>query len=244
MRPLPSPALLLLLLAPAIACNDQHLVPLHDPAWTESPPVDAADDDDAAEQADDDDSWDETPDPSDGPEVPPDDGLPPDEPGDPTGDASCDEGTLAAWAPGEVAQLSWDPAPAEAVLDSPLTGWFHVYDLAIAESGPSQRNESAFLRIPNDLRPDGEPALANCGLDWLTADLDNDGPLPADTTQYLGTFLLVEGPNRVEIHHFCGLYRQGYCEAFHDMVDAGSLCDTSNPNSVHVTGLAVCLEPA
>jgi hypothetical protein len=225
-----------LLAALLFGCNDQHLTPLGEPPYP-SPGFDAPDDDDPG-SADDDDSWDETPDPPD------DDDGPPDEAGDPTGDANCADGVLATWSPGEVALLSWDAAPAEGVLDSPLTGWFHVYDLAITESGASQRNESAWLRIPNDLNLSGAPAVANCGLEWLTADLDNDGPLPPGTTQYLGTFLLVEGPNRVEVRHFCELYRQGLCTEFHYEVDAGSSCHASNPNSVHITGEAVCLEAA
>jgi len=234
----PNPLLLAVLL---LGCSDQHLSPVNELLY--DPGLDADDDDATDAGADDDDSWDETPDPGDDSTDPPDDGRTPDEPGEPLGDAECEDGVLAAWEPGEVAQLSWDPAPAEAILDAPLTGWFHVYDLAIAESGGSQRNESAFLRVPNDLNLDGTPAVANCGQDWLTDDADNDGPLPPDTTQYLGTFLLVEGPNRVEVHHFCALQRQGYCESFEDTSDPNSLCDTGNPNSVHITGLAVCLQP-
>ena len=63
----------------------------------------------------------------------------------------------------------------------------------------------------------------------------------AGSRQYMGTFWLVAGGNELQINHFCPLVRTGFCTQFHNTQDAGSTCDTHNPNSVHVQAEGICL---
>lgn len=156
----------------------------------------------------------------------------------------CRGGILATWQPGELVALSYDTGAAYGVLNSPEAGTFHVYDIAPAESGPSQSNESMYLRIVNDAAPTGQPLQQNCGGDWMVLDPDNAGSLPAGATQYLGTFAIEEGVNDVEMRHMCARVRAGECESLHNTVPADGSCLTSNVNSVHMTGEAICLKPA
>jgi len=188
------------------------------------------DDDDAAGDDDDDDLGDDD-----------DDDTPyrdRDDPPDEWEDEDCPDGVLATWHGGELAVLGGD-LPKSGDLDVPVAGLYDVYDLAIAESGPSQTNESAFLRVPNSWDPEGKPSplgLSNCDGDYVALDSDNVSPPAAGTTQYLGTFYFDAGMNEVQLHHYCSLYRDGLCPSLHD---AGTPCD--GINSVHFLGEAVCL---
>ena len=188
---------------------------------------DAGDDDDDVPAGDDDD----------------DDGepfRPRDEPPTPFGDVECSAGSIATWLSGELVVFS-DDDPVSGVLVVDEAGLYDVYDLSVAESGPSQTNESAFLRVPNVFDGDGHPSplgTLNCDDDYIALDPDNAGPVPAGSTQYLGTFGFVKGDNEVELHHYCEQYLRGDCTGFHDV--AGTPC-TSGINSVHFTGQAVCL---
>ncbi len=167
-------------------------------------------------------------------------GWPPDD----FGDEDRASGVLGTWLSGEIAVMSWDGGPALGQLEAPLAGHYHVYDLSIAESGAGQWNESAFIRIPNSANPSGLPNLGNCDGDFVVEDPDNVNPVPTGSTLYLGTFQLDAGINEVELWHYCPVYRDGDCPTLHIPDDPGSTCDSSNVNSVHFTGTAVCLVPA
>lgn len=157
-------------------------------------------------------------------------------------EGDCDGGITAQWQSGELQRWGHDDDPIQGTLTASGTGWFHVYDDHAAESGGSQRNESYYLRIPTTLNPTGQPLEGNCHGDWVSLDADNDGPPPG--RRYLGTFHLEAGDNTVDIHHFCGSYRDGLCGELHDIHDERSTCETSNPNSIHFTGSALCLMEA
>jgi len=190
------------------------------------------DDDDAVPGDDDDDA------PGDG-ELPP--GRDRDDPPDDDGDEDCPDGVLATWLSGELMVFSDDP-PVSGTLEVAVAALYDVYDVSVAESGPTQTNESAFLRVPNSWDPTGLPShlgLINCLDDYVAVDPDNLGPVAAGTTQYMGTFWFDAGPNTVELHHYCEHYFAGSCLGLHD---AGTPCD-SNINSVHFLGEAVCLIP-
>ena len=143
----------------------------------------------------------------------------------------------------EIYVLSWDPTEADATLVSPVSGLFAVYDSYVYESGASQTNESGFIRIRNSANPEGAPSTPNCGLDFIVQDNDNDGDPPAPLI-YMGTFELVAGDNELTLYHFCPLFRQGYCQAFH-IGDPGqdSGCESGGANSIHVNGEGFCLVP-
>ena len=123
-------------------------------------------------------------------------------------------------------------------------GTYHVYSNYIAESGASQMNESAYIRIGNTSNPDGYPLLNNCNDDWVVPDLDNAGSVPANMVAYVGTFILTAGTNTISMYHYCPLYRAGECPSFHVPDDSNSTCESGSPNSVHFTGTAICLLPA
>jgi hypothetical protein len=144
----------------------------------------------------------------------------------------------------ELMVWSWDSGPAVGTVEVDTEGMYHVYSDYIAESGSSQTNESAYLRISNMANPDGIPEISNCNDDWIVADLDNGASIPSGTVAYVGTFYLVRGENTVSFYHYCPLYRDGECVSFHISTDSNSTCDTNNPNSVHFTGTAICLLPA
>jgi len=174
-----------------------------------------------------------------------DDGVPPigrlpDDPPPEFGTDDCDNGLWVDWNGGETVVLSWDPV-ALASIEVPEAGVYDVYDLVIAESGATQTNESAFFRISSLANLTGLPSAGNCGDDYVVPDPDNAGPLPAGTTQYLGTFELGVGENTVEVNHYCPRYRAGDCRQFH--TDTGTTCEGGDSNSVHITGAAVCLVP-
>jgi len=144
----------------------------------------------------------------------------------------------------ELMSLSWDSSMAEGNVYVETEGTYHVYSNYIAESGSSQTNESAYIRISNSTNPDGFPMFSNCNTDWVVADLDNGMAIPSGMVAYVGTFYLAQGDNAITMGHYCPLYRAGECPSFHIEIDSSSTCDTGNPNSVHFTGTAVCLLPA
>ena len=129
----------------------------------------------------------------------------------------------------------------EGIIVAPAAGWYDVYDLYVAESGPSQRNESAYFRIANAQNPEGYPYLPNCGDERIVADDDNDGT--PDGRVLIGTWWLEAGENTVTMHHYCWLWAEGACPEFHDAEDPGSTCDSGNPNSAHLDGLGLCVVP-
>lgn len=144
----------------------------------------------------------------------------------------------------ELMVWSWDSGPDIGTVEVDFGGTYHVYSDYIAESGSSQTNESAYMRFSNSQNPDGFPLMNNCNDDWVVADLDNNGSVPAGMVAYVGTFYLMPGENTISMHHYCPVYRAGDCPNFHFPADANSTCDSGNPNSVHFTGTAICLLPA
>ncbi|MEZ4322028.1 MAG: hypothetical protein R3F61_31440 [Myxococcota bacterium] len=167
----------------------------------------------------------------------------PREPEDEYRDDACDGGIFVDFAPGEIYVLSWNDTEAFGEITVPTDGVYEIWNTSIAESGGSQRNESGFVLVPNALNPSGEPLFANCDGVRILDDADNDGPLPAGTTRYVGTFPLEAGVNLVEFHHYCPLYRTGACTQFHDSVDSSKTCDSDNVNSVHFMPEQLCLYP-
>ncbi len=198
-----------------------------------APDRDDARDDDVGDDDDDDD--DDVVDTGD----PPDDDGPPDDTLD-----DCTPGTLATWSSGEIYVLSWDRETDSGVMHVQDTGWYHLYDTSLAESGSSQWNESSFIRITNDTFTDQEPRFGNCGAEWIVQDPDNHGALPENTRIYMGTFWMLAGDNTLTLHHYCPTYRAGQCTEFHITDDPNSTCDSGDANSVHFTGEGVCLVPA
>ncbi len=155
----------------------------------------------------------------------------------------CDPGATATMSPGEIYVTSWDQPSATATLSADQAGFYHIYDYSIAESGASQRNETAYLRVTNGTRPEGEPVYANCGYEWLVRDADNDGPLPEGSRIYIGTFYLEAGDNTLNLYHYCPLYRAGECPSFQDS-STDDTCDGSGANSVHILAEGLCLVKA
>ena len=156
----------------------------------------------------------------------------------------CANGIQANWLSPEIALWARDHETAVAQVEVAEAGVYDIYDLLIAESGDTQWNESAYIRIPTSLKPTGTPLFGNCGSDWIVQDPDNFGGQPPGTAMYLGTFYLDAGINDVELSHFCPLFLDGgQCAQFHFEDDPGSTCDTDNPNSVHLTGSGICLRP-
>ena len=139
------------------------------------------------------------------------------------------------------------------------SGYYDLFDEAIAESCTAQRDEIAFLTITNDCNPGGLPLAGNeAGGRYVVDDVDNTSNcsgdddcggglvcrpgtrwqccVPAEPT-YLGTFYLKAGmDNRICLHHWCPEWRGGARGGF---VEEG--CRTA-PNSVHVriSGLFAC----
>jgi len=158
-------------------------------------------------------------------------------------DGDCEEGTDEVVVEfSEIYVKSWDATLSEGTLYAYEAGWYHLYDLGMAESGASQTNETAMVRIKNSTNPDGLPAWANCDTDWFVIDADNYSP-PSDRI-YTGTYWLDEGVNQLELVHFCPVYRAGACGDLHITDWSDSTCETSNPNSVHLVGDAACVVPA
>lgn len=152
----------------------------------------------------------------------------------------CPDGIQVDFSPGEIYVKANDSSVATGTLNSTQTGWFHVYDTTIAESGSAQKNETAFVRIANADVPDGLPVWGSCGDDWIVKDADNSGS-PKGEKIYLGTFWLQEGDNALTLEHVCNLVAQGECASELNQV-SGHMCeDTGNPNSVHVLAEGLCV---
>jgi hypothetical protein len=203
------------------------------------PPALGEDSADPAGHADDSGHGDDS-DPPNDTQDPPDSDNPPEWDPPETWVDGCEEGEEATSGPA-IYVLSWDPTYAEGSLTAADKGWYHVYSDQIMESGASQRNESAFFRLPNAGNPGGLPLHGNCGDDWIVQDSDNSG-WPSGSKLYIGTFWLEAGANKLEMRHYCPVYRGGSCQGFHDGSDA--TCDSSNVNSVHYEGWGTCLRKA
>lgn len=150
------------------------------------------------------------------------------------------EGNETAWFDfDEIYVKSWDQTSQTGLVSATVAGWYHIYDLGMAESGESQTNETAYVRISNATNPGGTPAWANCGQDWFVVDADNHGE-PTERL-YSGTFWLDEGDNTLELLHYCPNYRDGQCTTLHITDWSDGTCDSSNPNSVHLVGDGACV---
>jgi len=151
----------------------------------------------------------------------------------------CSPDTTATFDSGEIYVKSWERESDGGTLNAAESGWYHIYDWSLAESGSSQTNEVSYLRITNNRRPDGEPYHANCVDEWVVDDFDN-GETPSQRI-YTGTFWLEAGANSLTMTHYCPLERSGYCPEFHDTSDSNSTCDSDGPNSTHFNGAGLCL---
>ncbi len=168
----------------------------------------------------------------DGPDDPPTD-TPPDPIPDP---ADCTAGATVTVA-GAVWTGSYS-SPRSTVIRASASGWYHLYDAYVAESGASQRNESGYLNVSNPFNPSGKPAAGNCNGEYIVVDNDNSGPPPSQV--FIGTFYLQAGDNTLTLHHYCPLQRAGQCGAFHVTSASSSTCGSGNVNSIHLDLRAFC----
>ena len=242
---LSSGALALLVLL--IGCNENALNSLNSPPQRGD--EDTGDDDDAVSDDDDDDPTgdnenegdddDDVGDDDDAGDDDDDDTPPPKEL-----DACPEDGLMAEFygsnGQDEIYVLAYDPTEATGTIVAPIAGIFDIYDSSVAESGDSQMNETGFVRIRNSHSSEGEPLFANCGLDWLVMDTDNDGAPP--NLVYMGTFDLEEGDNELTLYHYCPLYQQGYCSEFHIGDPNNNGCN-DGAHSIHFNGEGLCLVP-
>ena len=210
-------------------------------------PADDPDDDDSGAPGDSDEPVEDPDDTEDEPDDDPPGGAPNDPPDDEPPavfiNDDCAFGDLAEFSEEQIYVLSWDPVEASGTLVAPHADWYHVYNESIVESGSSQRNESAYFRVPNTGNPSGVPAYSNCGNDYVVADADNYG-FPSGSVIYIGTFWLESGSNTLTMYHYCPLQRAGQCGSFHDTADSSATCSSSNANSVHFYGHGLCLVTA
>jgi hypothetical protein len=125
----------------------------------------------------------------------------------------------------------------EATLTAPADGWYDVYDFPPSDSGDSQRNESAMVRIFNASNPGGWPLNPNCGDEYILVDADNEDLVPERVL--LGTFWLLEGENTLQLTHYCDAWDA--CPTFHDDLDPASTCASDGINSVHLSGDGLCV---
>jgi hypothetical protein len=233
-------AALCALLATAAGCNDNALQALHDGSVQRGDDAGAIDDDDSGSDDDDAVLDDPPPDRDD------DDSIPEEPP--PFLEACPDDAVPITGFEGddgadEIYAISWGPTWMSATLTAPVAGRFAVYDSGVYESGPSQTNESSYLRIQNADNPEGLPEDPTCEGEHVVVDGDNDGPPPAPLV-YLGTFWLVQGDNDLALHHYCPLFRSGRCEELHvGDPEADGGCDDDNWNSVHLVAEGICLVP-
>jgi len=148
--------------------------------------------------------------------------------------------TSAAWGDGEIYVTANGLTTRSGTLMVSDPGLFHIYSAYSAESGASQQNESAYYRIENEDAPSGQPAFANCGVEWVVQDVDNTEPWGEDELLYIGTFQLTAGANLLKLNHYCVLYERGECEELHFDEVESSTCPSDNPNSAHFSG-QLCL---
>lgn len=158
-------------------------------------------------------------------------------------EGDCPPGSVAVFDQSEIYVTSWDNPTASGVLITDHSGWYHVYDYSVAESGAEQTNESAWFNIQNAASTYGKPYWSNCDDEWVVQDSDNNG-FPSDTRIYVGTFWLEPGENQLTLNHYCPLYRAGSCPEFHIDSDASSTCDSNGANSAHFNGEGICLVTA
>ncbi len=154
--------------------------------------------------------------------------------------APCAEFGGVALEPDELMALYPRRTEASGTLQVETAGWYEIFNERLAESGPSQRNESAYFRIPNSSGP-GFPQESNCGSDFVLVDDDNDGPV--EEPRSIGTFWLDAGENRIEMHHYCKYYSDGQCLDLHDSEDPDKTCDADNYDSVHFQASTLCIVP-
>ena len=168
----------------------------------------------------------------DGPDDPPTDDPP---------DPIPDPEDCAAGATVTVAGTVWTGSYTGArrtVVRASASGWYHLYDAYVAESGASQRNESGYLNITNPSNPSGKPAEGNCNGEYIVVDNDNSGAPPSQV--FIGTFYLEAGDNTLTLKHYCPLQRAGQCGEFHNTSASGSTCGSGNVNSIHLDLRAFC----
>ncbi|MCA9493795.1 MAG: hypothetical protein KC621_27880, partial [Myxococcales bacterium] len=128
-------------------------------------------------------------------------------------------------------------------MDVDTAGWYHLYNDPPANDGPSQWNESIFIRIQNGTYPQSSAVLTNCGDDWVTVDGDNVQPVPV--LQYLGTFWFDAGRNTIVVAHFCPVVNAGQCGALENRNDPGSRCAGPDNNRLRMVSNGLCIaEPA
>lgn len=143
----------------------------------------------------------------------------------------------------------------DADIEVDVDGFYRLYFEDPIESGSSQMNESFFVKIYNDAKPQGfpieqeNPTVPNCvdpNVDvFVVADNDNGPAAPPTEPVFIGTFLLLagEGKNRVEVTHYCWRWvelGQQFCPEFHNP-HPRSGCDTTNVNSVHFNPSGLCV---
>ena len=208
---------------------------------------DAADDDtwwnDDDTAADDDDTWstDDDTAPTDDDDDDGDDDVGED---DDAGDEDCPNGVSATVTDsdgdGLVVITTSDPED-WAIVEVSVDGVYDIYDSQMSESGASQMNESAYIRITNSVNPSGFPVTANCGLDYVVVDTDNNGTPTSPI--YVGTFSLMSGEqNMLILYHYCPLYQGGSCPSLHNGdPNTGSGCNTTNANSIHMDLDGICI---
>jgi len=207
---------------------------------------DAADDDVADDDTagSDDDSWpgDDDAGDDDGDDDDSDDDDSDDD--DDAGDEDCPNGVSATVTDsdgdGMVVITTSDPED-WAIVEVPVDGVYEIYDTQMSESGASQMNESSYIRITNSVNPTGFPVTANCGLDYVVVDTDNNGTPTSPI--YVGTFSLMAGEqNMLILYHYCPLYQSGSCTSFHNGdPNTGSGCNTTNANSIHMDLDGICI---
>lgn len=104
------------------------------------------------------------------------------------------------------------------------TGYYQIFDVELSESGPSQKDETGYVKISNSCNSDGWPVERNYEDRFLILDVDNDpcttdpecgagrtcggsGGCVPDAPTFMGTFLLVAGEdNTMCLHHWCPEY--------------------------------------
>jgi hypothetical protein len=125
-------------------------------------------------------------------------------------------------------------------IESPVSGWYELYDRTMAREGSGEWNESGMVRVSNATVWLGLPVLSNCEDDWVAVDADNYGD-PGDTLFYLGTFWFDAGDNVVELEHVCPRIRAGSCTELEFLDDDDTTCEADDGNSAHLWRDSLCL---
>lgn len=139
----------------------------------------------------------------------------------------CDFELPFLGSPGHIARGNFDKKINVPVGTVPTSGWYAVYKDEVAESGPSQRNESSFYRVFNDATLDGLPRETNCGDEYIVRDYDNNLDKVPDRV-LLGEFYFdADSPNTIQMRHYCSIVTE--CPQFEDPKKA---CGSSS-ESIH-----------